>query len=167
MFFFVLDLVEVILLLMNSPLENHVCICVVHWQWEVGVFCRQNHQLSWLCLAYYFLAPWYFGLTPSLAQRQLWPDTHFGPEILRPETFWPGNTSARNNFGPENTLACLYTSARKQLRPREYFGLLIYFGPEILRPARLRPAPLRPRDQTFKSVIFHHFWPGLAKNWII
>jgi hypothetical protein len=82
-------------------------------------------------------------LTPSLAQRQLWPDTHFGPEILRPGILRPGNTSARNNFGPENTSARLYTLARKQLRPREYFGPLIYFGPEILRPDRLRPTTLR------------------------
>jgi hypothetical protein len=27
-----------------------------------------------------------FGLTPSSAQRQLWPDTHLGPEILWPKT---------------------------------------------------------------------------------
>ena len=106
-------------------------------------------------------------LTPSLAQRQLWPNTHFGPEILRPRILWPGilwpgNTSARNNFGPENTSARLYTLARKQLWPKKYFGPLIYFGPEILRPDRLRPATLWPGDQTFKSVIFHHFWPSIS-----
>ena len=98
-----------------------------------------------------------FRLTPSLAQRQLWPDTHFGPEILWPGILRPENTLARNNFGPENSSARLYTLARKQLRPREYFGPLIYFGPEILWPDRLRPATHRPGDQTFKSVIFHYF----------
>ena len=61
--------------------------------------------------------------------------TQFGPEIAQARhSLWPGNISARN------------TSARKyfcpkQLRPREYFGPLIYFGPEttsaqkILQPA--------------------------------
>ena len=92
-----------------------------------------------------------FGPTLTSARK------YFGPEILR-----PGHTSARNNFGPENTSARLYTLAHKQLRPREYVGPLIYFGPEILRPDRLRPATLWPGDRTFKSVMFHHFWPSIS-----
>ena len=66
-------------------------------------------------------------LTPSLAHRQLWPDTHFGPEILRPET-----TLARKYFGP------------RILRPGEYFGPVHtsarkYFGPIDFGPAHFGP----------------------------
>ena len=89
-----------------------------------------------------------------------WAHTQFGPETaLARHSLRPGNTLARNTLA-RNTSARKYFGP-KQLRPREYFGPLIYFGPEILRPDRLRPATLWPGDQTFKSVIFHHFWPSI------
>ena len=85
-----------------------------------------------------------FGPETALARHSLRPGNtsarntsarkYFGPEIL-----WPETTSARrilwpayilrpgNNFGPENTSAHLYTSARKYFGPID-FGPL-NFGP--------------------------------------
>ena len=67
-------------------------------------------------------------LTHSLAQRQLWSDTHFGhvnasvQRILRPSVY----------FGPENTLARETTSARwlwpTTLRPGDWNVRLKIFG---------------------------------------
>ena len=74
-----------------------------------------------------------FGPTLTLARK------YFGPEYFGPEILWPETTSARrilrpayilwpgNNFGPENTSARLYTSARKYFGPID-FGPL-HFGP--------------------------------------
>ena len=126
-----------------------------------GFFCSQFLLSTWRT---HFISEKRFLLLSAVhGSHPVWPRDSFGPTLTSarkyfgPKQLRPGNTSARNNFGPENTSARLYTLARKQLRPREYFGPLIYFGPEILRPDRLRPATLRPGDQTFKSVIFHHF----------
>ena len=56
---------------------------------------------------------------------------------LARHSLWLGNTSARNTSAgilrPGNTSARKYFGP-KQLRPGEYFGSLIYFGPEILWP---------------------------------
>ena len=42
-----------------------------------------------------------FGLETALAPHSLWPKAHFGPENTSAWCLlWPGNTSARNNFGP-------------------------------------------------------------------
>ena len=66
--------------------------------------------------------------------------TQFGPETaLTRHSLRPGNTSARNNFDPENTSARLYTLARKQLWPREYFSpaqleTLLFLYPHCVGP---------------------------------
>ena len=74
-----------------------------------------------------------FGPTLTLARK------YFGPEYFVPKILWPETTLARkivrpayilwpgNNFGPENTSARLYTSARKYFGPID-FGPL-HFGP--------------------------------------
>ena len=88
-------------------------------------FFYEFHWLNWLLFNTQYMrnSTIIYRLTPSLAQRQLWPDTHFGPEILRPET-----TSARKQLRPRKYFGPVNTSAQKILRPRKYFG------PEILRP---------------------------------
>ena len=69
-----------------------------------------------------------------MAHTQFGPETALARYSLRPRNTSAQNTLARKYFGP------------KQLQPGEYFGPLIYFGPEttsaqrILRPAYiLRP----------------------------
>ena len=84
--------------------------------------------------------------------------TQFGPETaLARHSLRPRNTLARNNFSPKTTLA------QRILKPAYILRL------ETLRPDKLWPTTLRPGDQTFKSVIFHHFWPstslGGAPGW--
>ena len=79
-----------------------------------------------------------------MAQRQLWPDTHFAPEILRPKT----------------------TSTQKQLWPRKYFSLVNTLAQKILRPGNnfgpidFSPLHFGPGTKISKMSFFHHFWPS-------
>ena len=72
------------------------------------------------------------------------------------------NTLARNNFGSETT------SAQRILRPGEYFSPENTLARCILWPGdtsaqnNFGPETTLALDQTFKSVIFHHFWHSIG-----
>ena len=66
-----------------------------------------------------------------------------------------GNTSAQNNFGPENTSAHLYTSARRILRPTYILWPGNNFGPEnTLARKYFGPIDFGPRTKLSKVSFF-------------
>ena len=78
----------------------------------------------------------------------VWPRNIFGPTLTSAwSILWPKahfsleNTSPREHFGP------VPTSARK------------HFGSKQLWTNRLQL-----RDQSFKNVIFHQFWPSIGSG---
>ena len=75
---------------------------------------RSNSKLTKECLQLIreILTVWRFWLTPSLAQVQLWPDTHFClVNTSAKKILWPGTYFGPETLWPETTLD------QKQLRP--------------------------------------------------
>ena len=83
-----------------------------------------------------------------LAYTQFGPETSLAPHSLMPRAY----------FGPK------HTSAWRILRPREYFGPVPTSARKHFGSKQLWTNRLQLRDQSFKNVIFHQFWPSIGSG---